>query len=109
MTMRKADCGVLEALPARWKASAATSGRPNGGGAIQSASDGVSAAIRPPPAQPSASQLAGCYGKAAYPSKGAAIETHRHVRKRKGKTLGCRPYKCPHCHAWHLATPGSGL
>lgn len=103
--MRMAPHLSPEAPPARGKPASATSGRPNNGGAY--AID--CAAIRPPPAQPSASQLAGCYGKAAYPSKGAAIETHRHVRKRKGKTLGCRPYKCPHCHAWHLATPGSGL
>lgn len=105
MTMRKADCGVLEAPPARGNAASATSGRQNAGGAY--AID--CAAIRPPPAKPSASQLAGCYGKAAYPSKGAAIDAFQRVQKRKHRGFQCRAYKCPHCHAWHLATPGSGL
>lgn len=66
-------------------------------------------AVLPPSDKPTRSQLAGCYGKASYPSKGAALETFRHVKRRKGKTLGAKPYKCPDCHAWHLATPRSGL
>lgn len=60
-------------------------------------------------AQPSASQLAGCYGKAAYPSKGAAIDAFQRVQKRKHRGFQCRAYKCPHCHAWHFGTLNGGL
>ncbi len=63
-------------------------------------------AVLPPSDKPTRSQLAGCYGKAAYPSKGAALDSvARMHRKRKSS----KPFKCEHCHAWHLATPRSGL
>lgn len=54
-------------------------------------------------AKPSPSQLAGCYGKAAYPTKGAALEAERHVKRRKGRmSAGMHPYRCDHCSAWHI-------
>lgn len=65
-------------------------------------------AVLPPSDKPTRSQLAGCYGKAAYPSKGAALETVRHIRKR-GKAGKSEPFRCPHCSQWHLRTPRSGL
>lgn len=51
-----------------------------------------------------------CFGKTAYCSKGAAIErikqSRKHHRKRRsdgwGKSLILTPYRCPHCHHWHV-------
>lgn len=63
-------------------------------------------AVLPPSDKPSASQLAGCYGKAAYGSKGAALDS---VARMGRKHKASRAYRCDHCHAWHLATPRSGL
>lgn len=60
-------------------------------------------AVLPPSDKPTASQLAECYGKAAYPTKGAALGTlGRMSRKHQQAT---RVYKCEHCHAWHLGRP----
>ncbi len=61
-------------------------------------------AVLPPSDKPTRSQLAGCYGKGAYPTKGAAILS---VKKRARTMRAKVPYKCPHCHAWHLTGPGA--
>jgi hypothetical protein len=52
-----------------------------------------------------------CFGKEAYASKADAISRIKHTRKRhghKGKSKGwgkqviLAPYRCPHCHEWHV-------
>ena len=51
--------------------------------------------------KPSPSQLAGCYGKAAYPTKGAALHwSSMYAKKHWGK--GTKPYRCKHCSQWHM-------
>lgn len=51
-----------------------------------------------------------CEGKTAYCSKGAAIERIKQSQKRKrsrrhkgwAKHMILVPYRCPHCHHWHV-------
>jgi hypothetical protein len=52
-----------------------------------------------------------CSGKAAYPSKAAAIKAREFTLRRRRKNYGHKggkggaklvPYLCPQCHQWHL-------
>jgi hypothetical protein len=53
-----------------------------------------------------------CSGKTVYASKGAAIvrirmrKKMRRSRRNKGWFAGCglMPYRCPHCHGWHIGS-----
>lgn len=59
---------------------------------------------------------ADCFGKTRYCSKGAAIdrirqqEKMRRMKRRKswrGKVV-LVPYRCPHCHHWHVGSTDVG-